>query len=88
MSLELDLTEPRWIEARHSAVVRSCVRQKLGIALLLGREGQSEHTDLVEYNMTAYLGPATMYLVKREGVIQDAAVDAFAESIRNIKGKR
>ncbi len=38
MALELDQSEPRWIEARHSAVVRSCVRQKLGIALLLGRK--------------------------------------------------
>lgn len=84
MALGLDDTSPRWIEARHSAVVRSCVRQKLGIALLLGREGQSEHTDLVEYNMTSFLGPATMYLVKREGVIHDPAVDAFADSIRNI----
>lgn len=88
MALELDQTEPRWVEARHSAVVRSCVRQKLGIALLLGREGQSEHTDLVEYNLTNYLGPATMYLVKRQDVIHDTAVDAFADSIRQTKRKK
>jgi DNA-binding transcriptional LysR family regulator len=85
MALELDQNEPRWVEARHSAVVRSCVRQQLGIALLLGTDGQQKHPDLIERNMTPYLGQATMYLIHRTGIIHPPAVMEFAQTIRDAR---
>lgn len=83
MALGLDQTQPRFVEARHSSIVRSCASQQLGIALLLGKDGQSQHADLVERNMTPYLGQATMYLVYRSGVYHDPTVMEFANTIRN-----
>lgn len=82
LALGLDQTQPRLVEGRHSSIVRSCVSQQLGIALLLGKDGQSQHVDLVERNMTPYLGHATMYLVYRSGVFHDPCVMEFANSIR------
>ena len=86
LALQLDQTEPRVVEARHSSIVRACVRQQLGIALLLGRDGQSKHADLIERNMTPYLGQATMYLVYRSDVIHTPAVMEFAQLIKSSMG--
>lgn len=85
LALGLDQNPSCCVEARHSSVVRSCVRKNLGIALLLGRDGQSRHPDLVERNMTNCLGSATMYLVHRTGVVHHPTVMDFANSLRVLK---
>lgn len=85
LALGLDQNPSCNVEARHSSVVRSCVRNNLGIALLLGKDGQSRHPDLIERNMTHCLGKAIMYLVHRAGVVHHPAVMEFANSLRVLK---
>lgn len=87
LALGLDQNPASRVEARHSSVVRSCVRHNLGIALLLGRDGQSRHPDLIERNMTHCLGQATMYLVHRAGVVHSPLVMEFANTLRVLKSK-
>jgi len=83
LALGMNQNQSCCVEARHSSIVRSCVGQNLGIALLLGRDGQSRHPDLVERNLTPCLGQATMYLVHRSGVIYHPTVMEFANTLHS-----
>lgn len=80
--LGLERTQ-HWIEARQASVIRRCVENGLGIALLLGLAGQVAHPRLHERPMTQYFGRSTVYLVRRTGVQQDPAITDFAELVRS-----
>lgn len=72
------------IEARQASVIRRCVEQGLGIALLLGLAGQVSHPRLHERPMTQYFGRSTVQLVRRTGVQQHPMVTEFAELVRTL----
>jgi DNA-binding transcriptional LysR family regulator len=80
--LGLYQTEPRWVEARHVAIIRSCVERGLGIALVPGVWPRETPSRLHERAMSRYFGSIPVYLVRRRGVHQHAAIDAFAEEVR------
>jgi DNA-binding transcriptional LysR family regulator len=82
----LDRARPRWIESRQASVIRRCVEQGLGIALLLGLAGQVTTDSLHERVMTRYFGRSIVYLVRRTGVHQHPAVTEFAETVRTRLG--
>jgi DNA-binding transcriptional LysR family regulator len=84
----LDRVRPRWIESRQASVIRRCVEQGLGIALLLGLAGQVATDRLHERVMTRYFGRSTVYLVRRAGVHLHSAVTEFAEMVRGKLGRR
>jgi DNA-binding transcriptional LysR family regulator len=88
VKLGLYQTEPRWVEARQAAVIRSCVEAGLGIALVPGLWPREAHPRLHERVMRRYFGPITVYLVRRSGVHRHAAVGAFAEEVRSQLGPR
>lgn len=74
----------RWIEARQASVIRRCVEQGLGIALLLGLAGQVPHPRLHERAMTQYFGRSTVHLVRRTGVQLHPIVIEFVELVRTL----
>jgi len=63
-------------------IVRSCVEKGLGIALVTGVWPRETSPRLHERSMHPYLGPVSVYLVRRRGAHYHAAVDAFAEEVR------
>jgi len=83
VKLGLYQTEPRWVEARYESIIRACVAKKLGIALVPGLWPRQPTPGLHERVMDRYFGPITVYLVRRSGVRQHAAVDAFVEEVRH-----
>jgi molybdate transport repressor ModE-like protein len=86
--LGLYQTEPRWVEARHAEVIRRCVERGLGIALVAGLWPRGANATLHERVMSRDFGRVTVYLVRRKGVNQHAAVGAFAEEVRARLGPR
>jgi LysR family cys regulon transcriptional activator len=81
VKLGLYQTEPRWVEARHAAIIRSCVEKGLGIALVPGLWPRQASPGLHERVMNRYFGPIPVYLVRRRDIHQHAAVGAFAEEV-------
>jgi DNA-binding transcriptional LysR family regulator len=82
VKLGLYQTEPRWVEARHVAIIRPCIERGLGIALVPGLWPRETSPRLHERVMRRYFGPIPVYLVRRRGTYQHAAIDAFAEEVR------
>jgi DNA-binding transcriptional LysR family regulator len=82
VELGLYETEPRWVEARHAAVVYRCVEEGLGIALVCALWPPQSYPTLHQRAMSRYFGRSTVYLVRQAGVHQHEAVNAFAEEVR------
>jgi DNA-binding transcriptional LysR family regulator len=82
VKLGLYRTQPRWVEARQTAIIRRCVEQGLGIALVSGRPSSEAHPRLHERVMSRYFGQSTVHLVRRAGFNQHPAVTDFAEMVR------
>jgi DNA-binding transcriptional LysR family regulator len=78
----LDECQIQWVSARQATILRRCVVQGLGAALLLGRAGQANTPGLVERVMSKELGRAPVYLVRQVGVRHHPTVDEFAEALR------
>ncbi len=88
IKLGLYETEPRWVEARQAAIIRRCVEMGLGIALVPGLWPRKASPRLHERAMHRYFGSIPVYLVRRSGVRQHAALGAFAEAVRSRLGSR
>lgn len=82
VKLGLYQSGPRRVEARYNVIVRACVERGLGIALVTGVWPRETSPRLHERSMYPYLGPVSVYLVRRRGAQSHAAVDAFAEEVR------
>lgn len=81
-------TEPRWVEARHAAIIRRCVELGLGIAIVPGLRAERDHPTLHERALERNFGRSTVYLVRRQGVYQHDAVHAFVDSVRSQLGPK
>lgn len=82
VKLGLYQTEPRYAEARHVSIIRPFVEVGLGIALVPGLWPREVSSRLHERVMYRYFGRIPVYLVRRTGVQQHAAIGAFADDVR------
>jgi molybdate transport repressor ModE-like protein len=80
-------TGPRSVEARQTSIIRRCVEEGLGIALVIGRQGETRQSLVHERVMSQHFGKATVHLVRRRDVDQHPAVEDLTSTIRKRLGK-